>query len=126
MARGVTADVSQALAAGGGCVAKHATFHNGVSVKGRIVCDGQSLVKGLDVQDAVDLAGEVQQLRVILGRWDGPWWHGSLLLGLPGGGFLKIISVGNPTHAGMKTDFYADFSPRNRFSCRHRSECRRK
>ena len=28
---------------------------------------------------------------------------------------LKIISVGIPTYAGMKTGFYADFSPRNRF-----------
>ena len=44
----------------------------------------------------------------------------------PRGGFLKIISVGIPTYAGMKTGFYADFSPRNRFSRRHRSECRRK
>ena len=43
-----------------------------------------------------------------------------------GGGFLKIISVGIPTYAGMKTGFYADFSPRNRFSRRHRSECRQK
>ena len=43
------------------------------------------------------------------------------------GGFLKIISVGIPTYAGMKTGFYAEFRPRNRFSRRHGStECRRK
>ena len=45
---------------------------------------------------------------------------------MPRGRFLKIISVGIPTYAGMKTGFYADFSPRNRFSRRNRSECRRK
>ena len=38
------------------------------------------------------------------------------------GGFLKIISVIIPTYAGTKTDFHADVSPRNWFSCRHRSE----
>ena len=32
------------------------------------------------------------------------------------GGFLKIISVGIPTY--VKTSFYADFHPRNRFSRR--------
>ena len=42
------------------------------------------------------------------------------------GGFLKINSVSIPTNAGMKTGFYADFSPRNRFSSRHRSEYQRK
>ena len=42
------------------------------------------------------------------------------------GGFLQIIRAGIPTYAGMKTGFYADFSPSNRFSRRHRSECRRK
>ena len=37
------------------------------------------------------------------------------------GGFLKIIPIGVPTYAGMKTGFYADFRPRNRLSCRHES-----
>ena len=41
----------------------------------------------------------------------------------PRGGFLKIICVGIPTYAGMKTGFHAYVSPKNRFSCRRRSEC---
>ena len=41
------------------------------------------------------------------------------------GGFLKIISVGILTYGGMKTGFYADFSPRNQFSCWDRPEWRR-
>ena len=31
--------------------------------------------------------------------------------------FLKIIPIGIPTYAGMKTGFHADIGPRNRFSC---------
>ena len=42
------------------------------------------------------------------------------------GGFLKVIPIGIPTYAGMKTGFHADVSPKNRFSCRRRSECRLK
>ena len=39
------------------------------------------------------------------------------------GRFLKTIPIGVPTYAGMKTGFHADVSPKNWFSCRHRSEC---
>ena len=45
---------------------------------------------------------------------------------LPRGGFLKIIPIGIPTYTGMKTGLHADVSPKNRFSCRRRSECRPK
>ena len=44
----------------------------------------------------------------------------------PEAGFLNIIPSGIPTYAGMKTGFHADVSPKNRFSCRRRSEGRRK
>ena len=37
--------------------------------------------------------------------------------------FKVFFSVGILTCAGMKTSFHAYISPRNRFSCRHRSEC---
>ena len=35
----------------------------------------------------------------------------------PRNGFLKIISVGIPTYASMKTSFHTDVSPKNWFSC---------
>ena len=41
-----------------------------------------------------------------------------------GGGFLKIIPIGILTYASVKTGFHADVSPKNQFSCPHRSECR--
>ena len=42
------------------------------------------------------------------------------------GGFLKIITVGIPTYADVKTSFSRWRQLGNRFSRRHRSECRLK
>ena len=47
--------------------------------------------------------------------------HAHARTGTGRGGFLKIVPIGIPTYAGMKTGFHANVSPENQFPCRRQA-----